>query len=167
MSEAILAALLGRTITLFHSFGKLAAPRFASAPETSRQALVPIVKMLPTRLDCRGLHSLGGLPCLRAKVDNFPASRQFTLQRCVEIRRDVKLNHLRHDFLLMPANLYGRSCNSLMPPVSPTIIHPQLHPNRIKRPESVQKCSFRLLARATGGTGRSPIVLNLHVPPMA
>jgi hypothetical protein len=51
---------------------------------------------------------LSGFLCLRANLDNLCASLpRFSFQRCVEFRRDVKLNHLRHDYLLMPENLSG------------------------------------------------------------
>lgn len=50
MGQAILTTLFGGTLTL-GSFGKLAAPRLASASETSRETLVPTMVMLPTRGD--------------------------------------------------------------------------------------------------------------------
>jgi len=48
MSSAIPATLLGSTVALVASLGRLAAPHFASAPKSSRQALVPIVAVLWT-----------------------------------------------------------------------------------------------------------------------
>jgi hypothetical protein len=73
--------------------------------------------MLPTRRDCLGLHCLGGLPCLSSELDNLSASPRCTLQWCVEVRRDVKLNHLRHESLLMPANPLWVMFDSLLPQV--------------------------------------------------
>jgi hypothetical protein len=48
VSEAILATVFRRTVTLFVCCGGLAAPCLTSAPEPSRQALVPMVKMSPS-----------------------------------------------------------------------------------------------------------------------
>ena len=47
MGQAILTTLFGGNLALLDSFGKLAAPRFASASETSRETLVPMMDMLP------------------------------------------------------------------------------------------------------------------------
>jgi hypothetical protein len=91
--------VLGRTVTRFASYGKLAAPYLTSASKPSRQALVPMVKMLPMRHDCHGLRYLAGFPCLRAKLDNLSAllpPRPF--QGFPENRRNVKLDHLCHDY---------------------------------------------------------------------
>jgi hypothetical protein len=99
MSQAISATLLGSTVAILASLGKLATPHFASAPKPSRQALVPMVKMFPMRRDCHGLPCLGGLLCLPAKLNNFSAllpPRAF--QRFPKNRWHVKLNHLRHDY---------------------------------------------------------------------
>jgi hypothetical protein len=73
MSWAVSATLLGSTVAIFASLGKLTAPHFAHAAKPARQALVPVVKMLPTRHEYHGLHCLGGFPCLRAKLDNLSA----------------------------------------------------------------------------------------------
>ena len=99
MSLAILATGLGRTVTLFASCGKLAAPSLTRAPKPSCQALVPMVKMLPMRHDCHGPHYLAGFACLRAELDNLsalPSPREF--QGFPEDRRHVKLDHLCHDY---------------------------------------------------------------------
>jgi hypothetical protein len=42
-----LSTLCGGNLTLLGSFGKLAAPRLASASETSRETLVPMMYVLP------------------------------------------------------------------------------------------------------------------------
>ena len=67
VSEAILATLLSRTVTLFACCGGLAAPGLTSAPEPARQALVPMVKMFPgyghaVSLSTRNKHHV--CPCL-------------------------------------------------------------------------------------------------------
>jgi hypothetical protein len=67
----ISATLLGSTVAIFTSLGKLTAPHFARAAKTARQALVPVVKMLPMRHEYQGLHCLGGFPCLRVKLDDL------------------------------------------------------------------------------------------------
>jgi hypothetical protein len=108
MSRAIPAAVLGRSVTLFASCAKLAAPCLTSAPKPSRQAPVPMVKMLAMRRDCCGLHDLGGFPCPRAKLDHLRTLRlRSTLQRFVEDRRHMKLDHFPHSHLLMFAKLCG------------------------------------------------------------
>jgi len=56
MGEAVLTTLFGGNLTLSDSFGKLAAPRLASASETSRETLVPMMDMLPTRGDWHKPH---------------------------------------------------------------------------------------------------------------
>jgi hypothetical protein len=65
MGSAILTTLFGGNLTLLDSFGKLAAPRLASASETSRETLVPMMDMLPTRGDWHNTslvsHSTSGL----------------------------------------------------------------------------------------------------------
>ena len=71
MSEAISATLLGSTVAIFASLGKLTAPHFARAAKTARQALVPVVKMLSMRLEYQGLHGLRGFPWLRAKLNDL------------------------------------------------------------------------------------------------
>ncbi len=96
MSYAISTTLLGSTVASFASLGKLTAPHFTRAAKTARQALVPVVKMLSTRLEYQGLHCLGGFPCLRAKLDDLRAllpRRAF--QGFPENRRYVKFNHFR------------------------------------------------------------------------
>jgi hypothetical protein len=59
MSQTVSATLLGSTVAIFASLGKLTAPDFAHTAKTARQALVPVVKMLSMRGDCHGLHCLG------------------------------------------------------------------------------------------------------------
>ena len=71
MSWAVSATLLGSTVAIFASLGKLTAPHFAHAAKPARQALVPVVKMLPMRHEYQGLHCLGGFPCLRVKLDDL------------------------------------------------------------------------------------------------
>jgi len=56
MDQAILTTSFGANLTLLDSFGKLTAPRLASAPETSRETLVPMMDMLPTRGDWHKPH---------------------------------------------------------------------------------------------------------------
>jgi hypothetical protein len=56
MRYAILTPLFRGDLTLGYSFRKLAAPRFASASETSRETLVPTMDMLPTRGDWHKPH---------------------------------------------------------------------------------------------------------------
>jgi hypothetical protein len=44
---------------------------------------------------------LGGFLCLRAKLNDLSASPpRFPFQRCPQVRRDIKINHLRHKYLL-------------------------------------------------------------------
>jgi hypothetical protein len=72
MSEAILTTLFRRNLALLESFGKLAAPRFASASETSRETLVPMMDMLPTRGDGHNTslvsHSISVLSCSNVQL---------------------------------------------------------------------------------------------------
>jgi hypothetical protein len=64
MGYAILTALFRGGLTLFVSFGKLAAPRLASASRTSRETLIPNVDMLLTRGDWHKTHLIRILvPC--------------------------------------------------------------------------------------------------------
>jgi hypothetical protein len=56
MSWAMLTTLFRGNLTLLDSFGELAAPRLASASETSRETLVPMMGMLPTRGDWHKPH---------------------------------------------------------------------------------------------------------------
>jgi hypothetical protein len=56
MSYTIPTTLFGGNLTLFCSFGELAAPRLASASETSRETLVPMMDVLPTRGDWHKPH---------------------------------------------------------------------------------------------------------------
>jgi hypothetical protein len=99
MDRAILAAVLGRSVTLFAFRGKLAAPCLTSTPKPSSQALVPLVKMLAVRRNCDGFH-LGGFPCLLAKFDDLcRLVLRSALQGFPENRRFVKLNHFRHSYL--------------------------------------------------------------------
>jgi hypothetical protein len=49
MSYTILATLFGGNLALLDSFGKRTAPRLASASETSRETLVPMMDMLLMR----------------------------------------------------------------------------------------------------------------------
>jgi hypothetical protein len=51
MGWAISTPLFGGDLALMGSFGKLAAPSLAIASETSREALVPMMRMLLTRRD--------------------------------------------------------------------------------------------------------------------
>jgi hypothetical protein len=73
MSWAILSTMRRCLLTLFAFCTKLAAPSLASAPKSSRQALVPLVRMLSMRRDCHGLHGLRGFLRSRAKLDNLCA----------------------------------------------------------------------------------------------
>jgi hypothetical protein len=137
MSQAILATMLGRTVTLFASCGKLAAPYLTSASKPSRQALVPLVKMLPMRHDCHGLHYLAGFACLRAKLDNLsalPSPREF--QGFPEDRRHVKLDHLCHNHPFFSLQTFADG------PRQPYHIRTELQPTRIAQPESEQNCSL-------------------------
>jgi len=121
MSRAIPATVLGRSVTLVASCGKLAAPGLAGAPKPSRQALVPMVKVLAMRLDCYGLHDLGRFPCLRAKLDDLCALLFLSaFQRFVENRRYIKLNHFPHSHLLRTVNLCGQAATR------PATFHPHL-----------------------------------------
>jgi hypothetical protein len=56
MGEAVPATLFGGNLTLLDSFDKLAAPCLASASGTSRETLVPMMDMLPTRGDWHKPH---------------------------------------------------------------------------------------------------------------
>jgi hypothetical protein len=56
MGFAIPTTLFRGDLTLLYSLGELAAPRLASASETSRETLVPVVDMLPTRGDWHKPH---------------------------------------------------------------------------------------------------------------
>jgi len=56
MGQAILTTLFGANLTLLDCSDKLAAPRFASASGTSRETLVPMMDMLPTRGDWHKPH---------------------------------------------------------------------------------------------------------------
>jgi hypothetical protein len=80
MSQVKLATVLSRTVALFAFLGKFAAPSFTSAPKSSRQALVPTVKMLPTRRNCHGLHYLSRIllfiPLLQRSGIAQPKSEQ-------------------------------------------------------------------------------------------
>ena len=58
MDQAILTTSFGGNLTLLDSSGKLTAPRLASASETSRETLVPMMDMLPTRGDWHKPHLL-------------------------------------------------------------------------------------------------------------
>jgi hypothetical protein len=49
MRHTILATLFGGNLTLLGSFRKLAAPCLAGASGTSRETLIPMMDMLPTR----------------------------------------------------------------------------------------------------------------------
>ena len=56
MGHAIPTTLFGGNLTLLDSCGKLAAPRLASASETSCETLVPMMDMLPARGDWHKPH---------------------------------------------------------------------------------------------------------------
>jgi hypothetical protein len=93
--------LLGSNVAIFASFGKLTAPHFARTAKTTRQALVPMMKMLLMRLEYQGRHGLCGFPCLRAKLDDLCTLLvQCAFQRFVKDRGYVKLNHFAHNHLL-------------------------------------------------------------------
>jgi hypothetical protein len=49
-----------------------------------------------------GVLRLGGFLCLRAKLDNLSVSSspRFPFQWRPEVRRNIKINHLRHHYLL-------------------------------------------------------------------
>lgn len=59
------------------------------------------------QLDHGLVTELGGFIYLRAKLNNLSALPLCPFQRYPEVRRDVKLNYLRHAYLLMRANLCG------------------------------------------------------------
>jgi hypothetical protein len=136
MSRAILATVLGRSVTLFASCGKLAAPSLTSAPKPSGQALVPMVRMLSTRPDCHRLHYLRRFPCSPAKLDNLcRLVLRSALQGFPENRRFVKLNHFRHSSL-------HHACQSLMDGLQQAdAIHTQDQGTQFAQPESEQNCS--------------------------
>jgi hypothetical protein len=71
MIYAIFTTVFGRNVTLFASFGKLAAPRLTNAAKTAGQTLVPTVEMLPTR---RGCHRLSLLLGFYAQSVSFPTN---------------------------------------------------------------------------------------------
>jgi len=64
----------------------------------------------------RAGRSLGGFIYLRAKLNNLSALPRCPFQRCSDFRGNVKLNYLRHDYLLhMRASLWGvglQDCNA-------------------------------------------------------
>jgi hypothetical protein len=71
MGGTIPTTLFGCDLALLGSFGKLAAPRLASASETSRETLAPMMDMVPTRGDWHEPHLLSILlPYLLSRVCN-------------------------------------------------------------------------------------------------
>jgi len=68
-----------------------------------------------------GVLQLGRFLCLRAKLDNLSVSSspQFPFQRRPEVRRNIKINHLRHHYLLWVRIFGGRGRNSLLPQETP------------------------------------------------
>jgi hypothetical protein len=68
-----------------------------------------------------GVLQLGGFLCLRAKLDNLSVSSspRFPFQWRPEVRRNIKINHLRHHYLLWVRIFGGRGRNSLLPQVAP------------------------------------------------
>jgi hypothetical protein len=108
MSCAILATVLGRTVTLLGSCCKRAAPSLACASKPSRQALVPMMKMLSVRGDCHGFHRLGGLPWLHAKLNNLSTLLlRSAFQRFPESHWYVKLDYFCHNWLLQACEFHG------------------------------------------------------------
>jgi len=99
MSLAIPSTLFGGELALLKSIGELAAPRLASASETSRETLTPMMDMLSARGDwhkhhlvshstsvlsfrmcnCDQCHSdYRGTLSLVGKVAHSPGNRGFT-----------------------------------------------------------------------------------------
>ena len=103
MSSAILATVLGRAVTLFASCVELATPRLTRAPEPSRQALVPMVKMLSMRRDHQGLHGLASLVqhCLKCcNLVSLAPDQVLSLRLAVIVR-------------IFPDRLHGHFCNAI------------------------------------------------------
>ena len=66
----------------------------------------------------RAGRSLGGFIYLRAKLKYLSAFPRCPFQRSAEVRRDVKLNYLRHDHLLRRAKCHGLGVQCLLPRVA-------------------------------------------------
>ena len=67
----------------------------------------------------RGGRSLGGFIYLRAKLNNLSALPRCPFQRCSDFRGNVKLNYLRHDYLLICVRVFGEwDCRIAMPSIS-------------------------------------------------
>jgi hypothetical protein len=98
VSWAILAAVLGRAVTLLASCHERAAPCPTSAPKPSRQALEPTMMMLSKKLGWHGFHQLGGFPWSHAKLDDGSILLlRSAFQRFPEGPWYVKLNHFCHN----------------------------------------------------------------------
>src|SRR5260370_34509564 len=95
--------------------------RWAFVLQVNRSTMfINAAKGVGLQPDC-GVLQLGGFLCLRAKLDNLSVSSspRSPFQRRPEVRRNIKITHIRHDYLLWVRIFGGRGRNSLLPQVTP------------------------------------------------